>query len=149
MSSSSHYKPNLRDLQFNLFEFLDIGRTSLGRPPFGDMDETAARQALETFTQVCTNELAASFSESEHTPPRLEKGEVTLPPGLQRAMAAYFDSGMNLLELPPHLGGLGAPPTVCWAAMELLAGSNPALTFYTLGNLLSRVIDRLGTESQK
>ncbi|XXF79383.1 acyl-CoA dehydrogenase [Myxococcaceae bacterium GXIMD 01537] len=149
MSSTSHYKPHLRDLQFNLFEFLDIGHTSLGRAPFGDLDETAARQTLETFAQVCAGELAQSFSESDHTPPRLENGEVTLPPGLKRALTAYFDNGMNLLELPPHLGGLGAPPTVCWASMELLAGSNPAVTFYTLGNLLSRVIDRLGTESQK
>jgi hypothetical protein len=149
MSSTSHYKPNLRDLQFNLFEFLDIGRTALGRAPFGDLDETAARQTLETFAQVCTTQLAQSFSESDHTPPRLENGAVTLPPGLKRAMEAYFETGMNLLELPPHLGGLGAPPSMCWAAMELLSGSNPALLFYTLGNLISRVIDRLGTESQK
>ena len=35
MSSPNHYKPNLRDLSFNLFEFLDIGRTSLGKGPFG------------------------------------------------------------------------------------------------------------------
>ncbi|QSQ20920.1 acyl-CoA dehydrogenase [Pyxidicoccus parkwayensis] len=149
MTSSSHYVPNLRDIEFNLFEFLDIGRTSLGRAPFGDLDETAARQMLQTFAQLCTNELAASFDESEHTPPKLENGKVTLPPGLKKAMGAFHDAGMHLLEQPPHLGGLGAPPSLGWAAFELLAGANASLAFYTLGNLLARIIDRLGTPEQK
>jgi alkylation response protein AidB-like acyl-CoA dehydrogenase len=148
-SAPSHYKPNLRDLNFNLFEFLDVGHTSLGRGPFGDFDETAARQTLETFAAVCTNELAASFSESEHTPPRLEAGEVRMPPGMKRSLDAYYDAGMHQLELPASLGGLGAPPTLGWAAYELTAGANPALAFFTLGNILARVIDRLGTESQR
>jgi len=149
MSSPNHYKPNLRDLYFNLFEFLDIGRTSLGKGPFGDIDETAARQTLETFAQVCINEIAPSFAESEHTPPVLENGEVKLPPLLKRAISAYYDSGMNQLELPPHMGGLGAPPSLAWASFELLVGSSAPVAFYTLGTLVSRVIDRLGSAAQK
>ncbi|NMO14557.1 acyl-CoA dehydrogenase [Pyxidicoccus fallax] len=149
MTSSSHYVPHLRDIEFNLFEFLDIGHTSLGRAPFGDLDETAARQMLQTFAQLCTNELAASFDESEHNPPKLEGGKVTLPPGLKKAMGAFYDAGMHLLEQPTHLGGLGAPPSLGWATFELLAGANASLAFYTLGNLLARIIDRLGTDAQK
>src|SRR4051794_36716312 len=106
MTSASHYVPNLRDIEFNLFEFLDIGNSSLGRAPFGDLDETAARQMLQTFAQLCTGELAASFDESEHNPPKLEGGKVTLPPGLKNAMGAFYEAGMHLLEQPPHLGGL-------------------------------------------
>lgn len=149
MSSSNHYVPNLRDIEFNLFEFLDIGQASLGHAPFGDLDETAARQMLQMFAQLSTNELAQSFEEPEHNPPKLENGEVTLPPGLKKAMNAFFDAGMHLLEQPPHLGGLGAPPSLGWAAFELLVGANASLAFYTLGNLLARIIDRLGTDAQK
>jgi alkylation response protein AidB-like acyl-CoA dehydrogenase len=149
MSSPNHYKPNLRDLYFNLFEFLDIGRTSLGKGPFGDMDETAARQTLETLAQVCLNEVAPSFAESEHSPPVLENGEVKLPPLLKRAISAYYDAGLNTLELPLHMGGLAAPPSLAWGAFELLVGASAPVAFYTLGTLVSRVIDRLGTESQK
>ncbi len=149
MSSSNHYVPNLRDIEFNLFEFLDIGRASLGHAPFGDLDETSARQMLQMFAQLSTNELALSFEEPEHNPPKLENGAVTLPPGLKKAMNAFFDAGMHLLEQPPHLGGLGAPPSLGWAAFELLVGANASLAFYTLGNLLARIIDRLGTDAQK
>ncbi|WP_163777103.1 acyl-CoA dehydrogenase [Myxococcus vastator] len=149
MSSSNHYVPNLRDIEFNLFEFLDIGRASLGHAPFGDLDETAARQMLQMFAQLSVNELAQSYEEPEHHPPKLENGEVTLPPGLKKAMNAFFDAGMHLLEQPPHLGGMGAPPSLGWAAFELLVGANSSLAFYTLGNLLARIIDRLGTDAQK
>ncbi|GEN07648.1 hypothetical protein SAMN05443572_101337 [Myxococcus fulvus] len=148
-SSANHYVPNLRDIEFNLFEFLDIGGTSLGRAPFGDLDETSARQMLQTFSVLCTNELAPSFDEAEHNPPKLENGVVTLPPGLKKSMNAFFDAGMHLLEQPPHLGGLGAPPSLGWAAFELMVGANSSLAFYTLGNLLARIIDRLGTDAQK
>ncbi|MCE9668952.1 acyl-CoA dehydrogenase [Myxococcus stipitatus] len=148
-SSANHYIPNLRDIEFNLFEFLDIGRTSLGKAPFGDLDETAARQMLQAFATLCANELAPSFDEAEHTPPKLENGVVTLPPGLKKSMNAYFDAGMHLLEQPTHLGGLGAPPSLGWAAFELMVGANASLAFYTLGNLLARIVDRLGTDAQK
>ncbi|HYO69052.1 MAG TPA: acyl-CoA dehydrogenase [Archangium sp.] len=148
-SAPNHYKPNLRDLSFNLFEFLDIGRSSLGKAPFGDFDETAARQTLETFAEVCLKEMAPSFTEPEHNPPKLENGRVTLPPGIQKAIAAYHESGMSQLELPVHQGGMGAPPSLGWAAFELMVGANPAVAFYTLAGVLARVIDRLGTEAQK
>ncbi|OJT21274.1 acyl-CoA dehydrogenase [Archangium sp. Cb G35] len=148
-SAPNHYKANLRDLNFNLFEFLEIGRSSLGKAPFGDFDETAARQTLETFAEVCLKEMAPSFTEPEHNPPKLENGTVTLPPGIQKALAAYHESGMGQLELPVHLGGMGAPPSLGWAAFELMVGANPAVAFYTLGGVLARVIDRLGTAAQK
>jgi alkylation response protein AidB-like acyl-CoA dehydrogenase len=148
-SAPNHYKHNLRDLNFNLFEFLDIGRTALGKAPFGDFDETAARQTLETFAEVCMKEMAPSFAESEHNPPKLENGKVTLPPGLKHALGAYYDSGMHQLDVPVHLGGMGAPPSLGMAAFELVAGSNPAVSFFILGGIVARVIDRLGTETQK
>src|SRR5262249_22266181 len=47
------------------------------------------------------------------------------------------------------LGGFGAPPSVRWAGFELMAGANPAVTFYVLGNVMATIIDSLGTPSQK
>lgn len=151
MSTAPHFKPNLRDLSFNLFEFLDIGKTALGHKPFGDLDEPSARQLLESTLTVCQNELATSFVEGDKTPlvhdPKT--GSVTMPPGLRASYHAYFEHGLHLLDLPVKLGGLGAPPSLAWAAFELVVGSNGPLAFYFLGNALTRVLDELATEAQK
>jgi alkylation response protein AidB-like acyl-CoA dehydrogenase len=151
MSHAPHYKANLRDIQFNLFEFLDIAKTSLGKKPFGDLDEATARQTLETMLSVCQNELDPGFAEGDQVGLGFDPktGTVTLSPLMKKAFHAYFDSGLNTLELPPHLGGMGAPPTLGWGAFEFVIGANPAVAFYFLGNVLSRIIDALATEPQK
>jgi alkylation response protein AidB-like acyl-CoA dehydrogenase len=150
MSQALHYKSDLRDLFFNLFEFHDVGRTSLGQGPFAGMDETTAREALTAFEKLCVSELAESFFDADRTPLTLDAdGNVTLPSSLQKSMSRLFEQGWHLLDLPTHLGGMGAPPSVRWAAFELLAGSNPPIAFYVFGNFIASIIDRLGTPSQR
>lgn len=43
MTTVDHYKPNLRDIFFQLFEVLEIQSQSLGKGPFASMDEDTAR----------------------------------------------------------------------------------------------------------
>ncbi len=151
MSSAPHYKPNLRDIQFNLFEFLDIGKTALGQKPFGDVDEATARQTLETILPVCTGVMAEGFAEGDHVALGFDpkSGAVTMSPLMKKAYHAYFEGGLNVLDLPAHLGGMAVPPSMAWGAFELVVGANPAVAFYFLGNVLARIIDQLGTDTQK
>lgn len=150
MSSANPFRSNLRDLRFNLFEFLEIGRTSLGHAPFDGMSAEAAWDALGAFEKLCAGEIGASFAEADRHPPTLDsEGNVHLPEGLRQSLAAYNDAGWHRLALPERLGGFGAPPSVGWATFELLASANAALGFYIFGPFLARTIDRVGTESQK
>ncbi len=150
MSGTSHYLPNLRDIFFNLFEVLDIERTSLGKGTFTTLDGDGAREALTGLCDFVQQHFATSFAEGDRIGVQFDgKGNVTLPPSMTAALDAYYEDGWNKLELPEHLGGYGAPPTVCWAAFELMAGANAAITFYILGNFHAKVIDELGTEAQK
>ncbi len=151
MSTAPHFKPNLRDIQFNLFEFLRIQDSSLGKKPFGDLDEATARQTLDAMLTVCSGEMAEGFTEGDRVPLKFDPktGVVNLSPGMTKAFHAYFDAGLHLLDLPTHLGGMGAPPSFALGAFELVVGSNPAVAFYFLGNILARIIDSLGTEAQK
>ena len=64
-------------------------------------------------------------------------------------MAALYDNGWDRLQVPERLGGFGGPPTVCWAALEMISGANPAIAFYLFGTFLALVIDALGTNEQK
>jgi alkylation response protein AidB-like acyl-CoA dehydrogenase len=150
MTTVDHYKPNLRDTLFQLFEVLAIQATTLGKPPFQSMDEDSARAALGGFLEVMLSTWAPAFAEGDRIGAALDgRGNVTLPPGFHKALDAYYGGGWNKLELPEHLGGYGAPPTVQWAAFELMAGANPAVCFYMLGNPMAKIIDVLGTPAQK
>jgi hypothetical protein len=150
VTTVDHYKPNLRDTLFQLFEVLTIQSTALGKPPFDTMDEDSVRAALEGFLEVMLSSWAPAFAEGDRIGATFDgRGNVALPPGYHKALAAYYDGGWNKLELPEHLGGFGAPPSVQWAAFELMAGANPAVCFYVLGNQMAKVIDKLGTPAQK
>jgi alkylation response protein AidB-like acyl-CoA dehydrogenase len=151
MASELHYRANLRDVEFNLFEYLRIQDGVLGRGPYAEMDESTARETLRAYERFCTQELAKSYARSDREGLGFdpERGDVTLPRCLTEAYQQWYEQGWNLLGIPSHMGGTGAPPTVSWAAFEFGAGANANLMFYLFGAFLSRVIDELGTPSQK
>lgn len=150
MSSESHYKSNLRDLQFNVFEFHDLGQRVLGKPPFTLLDEAAARQTLLQMEKLAVTELSQSFAAADRQPPELgPDGEVRLCEPIRRTVRAYLDNDWHLLEMPEYLGGMAAPPSLGWAHFEMLIGANPAVAFYVTSIFMSRIIDRFGTAEQK
>ncbi len=145
-----HYKSNLRDTFFNLFEVLEIQRTTLGRGPFVGVDEETAREALKQSEKLVLGELQQSFVESDRVPLGFDgKGNVTVPASLAKAYNAFYDASAHMLTLPEHMGGMGLPPSVAWAAFEQVVGANAPLAFYLFGGFAARTIDRHGTESQK
>ncbi len=151
MSTAQHYKSNLRDVFFNLFEVLRIQDSSLSRGAFAGMDEDTARSTLEAYEAFCQKELTPTFAAADRVPLVLDKatGAVTLPEVLSRAIRTTLEQGWPLLALPEHLGGSSAPATVVWSSFEMTAGSNAVVAFYLFGPIIARVIDRLGTESQR
>ncbi|MFO0756718.1 MAG: acyl-CoA dehydrogenase family protein [Byssovorax sp.] len=149
-AAAPHYRSNLRDVLFNLFELHEIGKTSLGHAPFGPLDEGTTRDALKGFEQICLGEFQKSFVESDRVPLALDaQGNVTIPEGMKAAFKAYYDNDCHRLGLPEHLGGMGAPPSVTWGAFDMLVGANSVLAFYLLGTFIARTIDRHGTDDQK
>ncbi len=150
MSSALHYKSNLRDVEFNLFEFLQIDKTVLGHGPFKNTNAESAKDTLKALELFCREELAKSFADADRHPPiRTPEGDVKLPDSLKKSINDFMAAEWHRFELPEHLGGFGAPPSLAWAGFEFVAGSNPAVAFYVFGGVISRVIDRLGTPSQK
>ena len=143
----THYRTNLRDLEFNLFEANRI-QDYLGSAPFGDIDEATARALLEEVERLAVEDFAASFVEADRTPLRLEDGEVILPDGVKRSLDAFFEGGWDRFGMPESMGGAAPPPSLRWAAQELLVGANPAAYFYVIGGLMAWVIEQLGTADQ-
>lgn len=145
-----HYKSNLRDLEFNLFEVFGR-RDVLGTGLFADIDKDVVRSVLEEVNRLATGVLADSFAEGDRTPPVFDPatGTVTMPEGFKRSFAAYRDAGWTNLGLPAELGGPGLPSSVSWAVAELILGSNPAIWMYSSGPAFAHVLHVIGTEEQK
>ncbi len=144
----SHYRSNIRDLEFNLFEVHRV-QDYLGRTPFGPVDDATARDILREVDRFSREEWAASFVEADRTPLALVDGELALPPSLLASIEAALEAGWDKLGLPEELGGFGVTPSLFWATQELLAGANPTALFYLSGPLFARVLFEEGTEEQR
>lgn len=144
----NHYKSNLRDIEFNLFEANDI-RPYLGQGPFAAMDADTARMILREIERLATGAFGDSFVEADRHELELIDGVVELPEGMKRSIDAYREGGWSRLGMPDELGGFGATPSMQWAATELLMGANPAAFFYASGELMGRVLFEEGTDEQK
>ena len=127
MSNAQHFKSNLRDIFFNLFEVLHIDRTILGKGEYAGQDEETVRATLAAYDQFCAKELAPSWVASDRIPLRLDAdGNVYLPEALKRSLKAHHDNEWHLMGLPESVGGTGAPSTLAWASFELTAAANAA-----------------------
>jgi hypothetical protein len=145
-----HYKSNVRDLEFNLFEVFGV-QDRLGTGPFDQADEDTARGVLSELDNLATGPLADSFVDGDRIGTTFDPKthSVTLPESFKRSYQALWDGEWYRISLPNHLGGLGIPPSVTWAAAELILGSNPALFMYLAGPNFASVIDHNGNEEQK
>ncbi|MDF2712722.1 MAG: acyl-CoA dehydrogenase [Nonomuraea muscovyensis] len=145
-----HYKSNLRDLEFNLFEVFGR-REVLGTGPYADVDEDVARGLLEEVNRLATGVLAESFEEGDRHPPVFdpETRTVTLPAGFKKSYQALVDGGWTHLDLPTELGGPGIPRSLAWATAEMILGANPAAYMYGAGPNFAYTLWLLGTPEQR
>ena len=76
----SHYKSNLRDLEFNLFEVLRR-QDLMGSERYPDLDEETARGILDEVNRLATGPIAESFAEADRHPPVFDRaaGSVRMP----------------------------------------------------------------------
>ncbi|MGY1642196.1 acyl-CoA dehydrogenase [Geodermatophilus sp. SYSU D00703] len=146
----SHYTADLRDLEFNLFEFLDT-RDRFGTGPFEQMDAETARGVLTEIRRLAEGPLAASFADADRNPPVFDPAthSVTLPESFTASFRAVQDGEWFRLDLPDELGGFGAPVALRWAAYEMILGSNPAVFMYGSGPTFGATLYELGTPDQK
>ena len=146
----SHYKANLRDIEFCLFDLLGRDKV-MGIAPYDEVDRDTSMGMLEEMKRLCENDLAASFVEGDRVGAILNKetGNVTLPESFKKSYKAYVDGEWWRVDAPVELGGMKIPPSVRWAIAEMVLGSNPAIHIYASGYAFAQVAYVLGTEEQK
>ena len=145
-----HYKSNLRDIEFNLFEVL--GRDKVyGTGPFEEMDVETAKSILEELTRLSENELAESFIDADRNPPVFdpETNTAPVPASFKKSYQAFMDSEYWRLGLPEEIGGTTSPRSLIWAYAELILGANPAVWMYSSGPAFAGILFEEGNEVQK
>ncbi len=146
----SHYRSNLRDIEFNLFEVF-ARQDLLGTAPYDDMDTDTAREMLGEIRRLCEEDLAGSFVEGDRNPPVFDAAthSVTVTKEFADDYHAWMDAEFWRMELPADLGGTTVPPSIRWAAAEMILGANPAIFFYSSGMSFAHTLHRLGTPEQR
>ncbi|MGH3392999.1 MAG: acyl-CoA dehydrogenase family protein, partial [Actinomadura sp.] len=145
-----HYKSNLRDLEFNLFEV--FGRDAvLGTGPFAELDVDTVRSILDEVERLATGPVAASFEDADRNPPVFDPATstVTIPESFRKSFKAWQDAEWWRLELPEALGGNNAPRTLIWSVAEMVLGANPAVWMFSSGPAFARLLHQIGTPDQK
>ncbi|WP_374456803.1 acyl-CoA dehydrogenase [Nocardioides sp.] len=146
----SHYKTNLRDIEFNLFEVL--GRDEvLGTGPFGEIDGESAREILREVERLSREDLAASYEDSDRNPPVFDPATHTapVPESFKASYQAWMDSEFWRLQVFEEMGGTPAPSSLIWAIGEMVLGANAPVWMYAAGPAFANVVHRNGNERDK
>ncbi len=146
----SHYKSNVRDQQFNLFEVLGVDK-ALGEGLYSDLDADVIGEMLTEMSRLAEGPVAASFVEGDRNPPVFDPKthSVELPESFKKSVLTMIDGGWDKVGIDEALGGMPMPKAVVWALHEHILGANPAVWMYGGGAGFANILYHLGTEEQK
>jgi alkylation response protein AidB-like acyl-CoA dehydrogenase len=146
----THYKSNLRDLEFNLFEVFGVDKV-LGQGPYGDIDIDTARSILAEVDRMAREDLAASYADADRNPPVFDPAthSVKIPESFRKSYDAFMAAEFWRLDLPAELDGTSAPRALWWALAEMVLGSNAPIWMYASGPSFANTLRIEGTEEQK
>ena len=146
----SHYKSNLRDIEFNLFEVLNRDDV-LGSGPFEEIDGETARSILAEVDRLAREDLAASYVDSDRNPPVFdpETSTAPVPASFKKSYQAWMDSEYWRLGTLAELGGTPAPSSLNWAIGELVLGANAPIWMYGAGPAFAGIVHRNGNDRDK
>ncbi|ALR14418.1 acyl-CoA dehydrogenase [Mycobacteroides saopaulense] len=145
-----HYKSNVRDLEFNLFELFKIQQV-FGGEEFPELDEDTARTFLAEMRTLAEGPLADSFAEGDRNPPVFdpETHSVAIPEAFKKSVKAITEAGWDRVGLQEELGGTPVPRALSWAIQEMILGANPAVWMYSGGAGFAQIFYNVATDEQK
>lgn len=146
----SHYRTNLEDVRFNLFEVFDR-QSVIGSGPWADLDRQTVEDMLKGGAELAETELAASFADREQGDVEFdpEGHTVRLPQSFHQSYKSYVAAEWWRMDIEPDLGGIAVPQSLRWAMSEFPLGANPAIFLYAAGWPQAQILHRQGNEMQR
>jgi alkylation response protein AidB-like acyl-CoA dehydrogenase len=143
------YKVDLRDVKFQLFEWLGLGEL-LEAEKYSDWDAENVEMVLDEGLKIAQEQLAPCNEDGDRIGAQYADGKVTLPESFKPVYQTICEGGWIGLLASPEFGGMGLPETVGTAVNEFFNGSNVSLS---LTLMLTRgagaMIEGFGTDEHK
>ncbi len=146
-----HYIPNVRDIEFNLFEVLGLGAV-LASENYGDLDAETARTMLHEVARLAEGPLADSFVHGDRHPPVFDPDNHTVAVSAELAKSVQIvkDAEWWRIGISERVGGVAAPAALMWAINEMLMCANPsAAFFYATGPAIAHALAIEGNDQQR
>ena len=127
---------NRRDLNFMLYEWLDVVRLTQ-RARYADHSQETFNSALDTCEKIATEHFYPINKLLDAQEPRFEDGKVITPAPLKAALKVFVDAGLMAAGQDFELGGMQLPYTLekaCFAYFNAASVSAGAYPFLTMGN---------------
>ena len=145
-----HYIANVRDLEFNLLEVLDVAAV-LGTGKYAEMDVDTLRTILSEAARLAEGPVAESFAAADRNPPVFDPAthSISVSDELAKSVQALKDAEWWRLGLAEGIGGMAAPPPLTWAVNELMFSANSSAGFFNLGPVMANALYVEGNDQQK
>ncbi|MFM6991817.1 MAG: acyl-CoA dehydrogenase [Rhodoferax sp.] len=150
MSTSSTLSTvNARDLEFQLFEVIDVEQL-VRRPVHEDHDRTSFSAALDVAMKLAADKFQTHYRESDLDEPRIENGKVRVHPEIQPALKAFAEAGFMVADRPYEEDGQQLPYTLLLACLACFQAANVATSSYNFLTISgAAVIREFGSETYK
>ena len=139
---------NRRDLEFQLFEVLDVESLTT-RPRYAEHSKETFRAVLDTAEAMATEKFEPHNHKADANEPTFDGQRVTMIPEVREALQAFCEAGFIAAAHDFERGGMQLPVVMTQAAFSLFKSANvgtAAYPFLTIGN--ANVIHRFGSEAQ-
>src|SRR5262245_29524413 len=109
---------NLRDLQFVLYELLEV-ETLTSRPRYADHSRETFEAAIDTALQIATEKFATHNRKADEHEPQFDGERVSMIREVKAALEAFCQSGFMAAAKDYEVGGMQLPVTVAQACLAL------------------------------
>jgi alkylation response protein AidB-like acyl-CoA dehydrogenase len=148
-SSSTHPTIDRRDLDFHLFEVLQVEALTR-RAAYADHDRSTFAAVLDIAQQLAADKYQTHYRESDLQEPRLEDGKVWVLPQVKEALRAFAEAGFITADRSYDEGGQQLPFAVYQACLACFQAANIGTSSYNFLTISgARVISAFGTAEQR
>ena len=140
---------NMRDLEFVLFDLLDVERLT-ALPRFADHNRETFLSSVRTAHDIALEKFYPHYAKADRNEPSFDGHKVSMIPDVAEALAAYREAGFMAAHKDYELEGMQLPWTVAQACSAMFQSANigsAAYPFLTIG--AANLLDAFGSQEQK